>query len=124
MTGCKMREKRTPEEILQHHAKAVREGDLDAIAADYTNQSVLITAQRKYCGSDEIRYLFSELITALPKAQWSATRVFEDDVLFVQWTARSTRYIVTDGADTFIFRDGMIRIQTVHATFARVSFAP
>lgn len=115
---------RAPEDILNHHAKAVREGDLDAIVADYTDQSVLITAQRKYRGRDEIRYFFSELINALPEAQWTATRVFEDDVLFVQWTACSTRYIVTDGTDTFIFRDGMIRIQTVRATFARASFAP
>ena len=119
-----MQEKRTPEEILNHHAKAVRDGDLDAIAADYTDQSVLITAQRKYRGRNEIRYFFSELINALPEAQWSANRVFEDDVLFVQWAAQSARYIVTDGTDTFIFRDGMIRTQTVRATFVRASFAP
>ena len=115
---------RTPEEILEHHARAVRKGDLGEIALDYTDASVLITSERTYRGREEILYFFSELLDALPDAEWSATRVFEDDVLFVQWAAKSPRYTVTNGADTFVFRDGSIRIQTVQATFVRSSFAP
>ncbi|HEX2823656.1 MAG TPA: hypothetical protein VHO07_26355 [Streptosporangiaceae bacterium] len=49
---------RTPEEVFQHHAKALGAGDLDEIVADYAE----------------------------------------------------------DGIDTFVFRDGLIRVQTVRFT--------
>lgn len=115
---------RTPEEILEHHARAVREDDLDEIASDYTDTSVLITTERRYRGREEIVHFYSALLDALPEAEWSATRIFEDDVLFVRWRAKSDRYTVTDGVDTFVFHAGHIRVQTVHASFVLSKPAP
>ena len=36
--------------------------------------------------------------------------------MFIEWTADSAKASVDDGIDTFVFRDGMIRAQTVRYT--------
>jgi len=41
-------------------------------------------------------------------------------VLFIEWTATSAATKVEDGIDTFIFRDGMIRVQTVRYTVQKI----
>jgi hypothetical protein len=37
-------------------------------------------------------------------------------VLLVEWSAIGSQARITDGVDTFVFRDGEIRVQTVHFT--------
>jgi hypothetical protein len=37
-------------------------------------------------------------------------------VLFIAWSADSASMRVEDGIDTFVFRDGLIRVQTVRHT--------
>ena len=44
------------------------------------------------------------------------TQIFEDDLLFIEWSADSERTRVDDGIDTFVFRDGLIQGQTVRYT--------
>ena len=44
------------------------------------------------------------------------TQIFEGDVLFIEWSAQAEKTRVEDGIDTFVFRDGLIRVQTVRYT--------
>jgi hypothetical protein len=37
----------------------------------------------------------------------------EEDIMLLEWAASSSRNRVDDGIDTFVFRDGEIRVQTV-----------
>ena len=37
-------------------------------------------------------------------------------MLFIEWNAVSENTMADDGIDTFVFRDGMIRVQTVRYT--------
>ena len=37
-------------------------------------------------------------------------------MLFLEWAAVSSATKVEDGIDTFVFRDGLIRVQTVRYT--------
>ncbi len=83
---------------------------------DFDESSVLITLDRTYRGRNEIGDFYAWLMASLPNAVWTAKRVFEHNTLLVQWTAKSDRFTVNDGIDTFIFRDGMISVQTVRAT--------
>ena len=39
-------------------------------------------------------------------------RALADDVLYLEWKATGGGRRVEDGIDTFIFQDGMIRVQT------------
>jgi ketosteroid isomerase-like protein len=105
---------RTPEEVFQHHAQALGVGDLNEIVTDYADDAVLITPAGVLRGQDGIRAAFTQLLADVPNAAWAMrTQIYEGDVLFLEWAADSAKNRVEDGIDTFIFRDGLIRLQTV-----------
>jgi ketosteroid isomerase-like protein len=108
---------RTPEEVFQHHAEALGAGDLDEIVADYADDAVFITPAGIKRGQDGIREAFTQLLADVPNADWELpTQIYDGDVLFLEWAATSAATKVEDGIDTFIFRDGLIRLQTVRYT--------
>jgi ketosteroid isomerase-like protein len=105
---------RTPEEVFAHHAEALGAGDLDEIVADYADDAVFITPGGVLRGKDGIRAGFTQLLADVPNAAWQVpTQIYEGDVLFIEWKADAEKTRVEDGIDTFIFRDGQIRLQTV-----------
>jgi ketosteroid isomerase-like protein len=108
---------RTPMEVFAHHATALGAGDLDEIVADYADDAVFITPAGLLRGKDGIRSAFTQLLADVPEAAWELkTQIYEGDVLFLEWAADAENTRVEDGIDTFIFRDGMIRLQTVRYT--------
>jgi hypothetical protein len=108
---------RTPKEVFAHHGQALAAGDLEEIVADYTDDSVVITSAGVARGKDDIRQVFVKLLDDLPDAAWNLkTRIFDGDVLLLEWAAESAANRVDDGVDTFVFRDGMIWAQTVRYT--------
>ena len=108
---------RTPQEIFQHHATALIAGDIDGIVDDYADDAVFITPQGVQHGKDGVRAAFTALLADLPNATWDVPiQVFEDDVLFITWSAVSEKAQATDGVDTFVFRGDSIRVQTVRYT--------
>ncbi len=111
---------RTPEEVFQHHAAALGAGDLDEIVADYADDAVFITPAGVLRGKEGIRAAFTQLLADVPNADWALpTQIYEGDVLFLEWTADAEKTRVEDGIDTFIFRDGLIRLQTVRYSLQR-----
>ena len=105
---------RTPEEVFQHHAQVLIAGDLDGIVADYSDDAVFITPAGVRHGKDGVRAGFTQLLADVPNADWAVpTQIFEGDVLFIEWNAVSSDTRADDGIDTFVFRDGLIRAQTV-----------
>ena len=108
---------RTPEEVFQHHAQALGAGDLDEIVADYADDAFLITPSGVHRGQEGVRAAFVQLLADVPEAAWDLkTLIYEDDVLFLEWAADAAVTRVDDGIDTFVFRDGLIRVQTVRYT--------
>jgi ketosteroid isomerase-like protein len=111
---------RTPQEVFQHHAEVLIAGDIDGIVSDYTDDAVFITPAGVRRGKDGVREGFQQLLSDLPDAQWEVpTQVFEGDLLFIEWKATSASTRAEDGIDTFVFRDGLIRAQTVRYTVQR-----
>ena len=108
--------KRTPEETFGHHAQTLMAEDLDGILEDYTESSYLVNPSGVLHGKEVIRRFFADALTALPQAKWDVKTTYVEDILFLEWTADSSKGSVSDGVDTFIFKDGMISIQTVRAT--------
>ena len=105
---------RTPEEVFAHHAEALGAGDLDEIVADYADDAVFITSRGVLRGKEGVRAGFTELLSDLPNAAWALkTQIFDGDLLFLEWAADSAATYADDGVDTFVFRDGLIRVQTV-----------
>ena len=104
---------RTPEEIFAHHGETLGAEDLEGIISDYSDDAILIVQRNVYRGKDGARQVFTQLLSDVPQATWDLTTVFADDVLYLEWKAVGKGGKVDDGVDTFIFEDGMIRVQTV-----------
>ena len=113
---------RTPEEVFQHHAQALGAGDLDEIVADYSDDAVFISPSGVLRGQEGIRAAFTALLADVPNAAWDLkTQIYEGDVLFLEWTADAAATRIEDGIDTFVFRDGLIRVQTIRYTLQHKS---
>jgi hypothetical protein len=108
---------RTPEEIFGHHAAALTGADIDEIVADYSDDAVFVSPGGVLQGTAGVRKAFETLLALVPDARWDVpTAVYADDLLLIEWSARSALNDLIDGVDTFVFRDGMIRAQTVRYT--------
>ncbi len=108
---------RTPEEVFSHHAQVLGGEDLEGIVSDYSDDAVVICQGSTYRGKDGVREVFTKLLSDVPQARWQLpTTVFADDVMYLEWKAQSGAQRVDDGVDTFVFRDGQIRVQTVRYT--------
>jgi hypothetical protein len=114
--GAIMSDHRTPEEVFQHHGEVLLAGDIDGIVSDYSDDAIFISPDSLLRGKDGIRQAFVKLVGDVPEAQWELSTVFVDDILFLEWSAESAHTKVEDGIDTFVFRDGLIRVQTVRYT--------
>lgn len=114
-----MSDQRTPEEVFQHHGQVLGAGDIDGIVSDYSDDAIFIGPDGILRGKDGIRQAFVKLVGDVPNAQWELKTVFADDILFLEWSADSAHTRVEDGIDTFVFRDGLIRVQTVRYTLQR-----
>lgn len=109
---------RTPEEVFAHHGSTLGAGDLDGILEDYSDDAILIVQSRVHRGKEGAREVFTQLLADVPDAQWDLSTVFVDDVLYLEWRADAPGVgrRVDDGIDTFVFSDGLIRVQTVRYT--------
>jgi predicted SnoaL-like aldol condensation-catalyzing enzyme len=108
---------RSPQEVFGHHAQALGAEDLEEIVADYSDDAVFITPGGVQRGKDGIRQAFTKLLGEVPQATWDIkTTIYEDDILFLEWGAEGGGNRIQDGIDTFVFRDGLIRVQTVRYT--------
>ena len=112
---------RTPQEVFQHHAEALGAEDIDAIVSDYADDGIFMTPDGVLRGKDGVRRAFEKLTSEVPGARWELpTQLYEDDILLLEWKATSSESKIEDGIDTFVFRDGLIRVQTVRYTLQRI----
>ena len=112
---------RTAQEIFEHHATALLAGDIDGVVEDYADDALFITSGGVRRGKDGVREAFTTLLGKLPDAAWEVpVQVFEDDILYIEWSAVAEKSRVEDGVDTFVFRDGLIRVQTLFHTLEPV----
>ena len=112
-----MAARRSPQEVFNHHVQALGAEDLDEIVADYSDDAIFITPAGVLRGKNSIRQAFAGLLSEIPQATWDLkTTIFEDDILFLEWSAEGGGNRIQDAVDTFVFRDGLIRVQTVRYT--------
>ena len=111
---------RTPQEIFKHHAETLLAGDLDGVVSDYSEDAVILSPGGVKRGKEGVRETFVNLLADLPSAKWELpTVLFEGDTLFLEWKATAEASYADDGVDTFVFRDGLIRLQTVRYTLKK-----
>jgi hypothetical protein len=110
-------------EVLDHHWEAFIQNDMEAVMADYTEESVLITPDKTYKGLDEIRTNFENAFKAFPQDQTAFQlnkSVVEGDVAYILWQAKTPSFNLSYATDTFVIRGGKI----ISQTYAGVTDAP
>lgn len=101
--------------VLDHHWQAFIQNDLEAVMADYSEESVLITPDATYKGLTEIRKNFENAFAKFPKAGTTfqlSKSVVDRDVSYILWQAKTPTFNLSFGTDTFVVRDGKIISQT------------
>jgi hypothetical protein len=101
--------------LLARHIGSFRDNDLDTVMSDYTDESVLVTADATYAGSTQIRAFFAGLFPQFPKhgTLFVLDRmIIEGGIAFIVWHADTPTLRVPLASDTFVFKDGKIHRQT------------
>jgi len=108
---------RSPQEVFGHHAQALGAEDLEEIVADKSDDALFITPAGVQRGKDGIRQAFAKLLGEVPQATWDIkTTSYETTSCYWSGGAEGGGNRIQDGIDTFAFRDGLIRVQTVRYT--------
>jgi len=109
---------RSPQEILSAHFLAVKAGDIPGLIKDYDEDAILITPSGVMEGRANLEQAFHQLMATLPNAELTATSTtFGGDGVLLLWTATSPAGTISDGVDTFVFADDVIKLQTSSFTF-------
>ena len=106
----------TAEAVFAEHSRALRAEKLEELVNTFHDDAIVIANKKVYRGLEGVRQVFRRLLSEVPHAQWEVDRVWADDVLYIEWKARSEGGQIDDGIDTMIFRDGKIHVQTIHYT--------
>jgi len=110
--------------LLMHHLASFTDNDLDAVVSDYTDESVLVTADATYSGRAAIRGFFADLIREFPrrKTRFDLDRlVVNEGLALIVWHATTPTLNVPLGTDTFVLKDGKILRQTLVGQLQRRS---
>lgn len=112
---------RATEAVLEDHLWRSRHGTIDEdLRWNYAEDVILLTSKGRFRGHDGMRQLNETLLSELPGATFEyRTLLVEGEVGFLEWTARSEAARVTDGADSYVVRQGRIVAQTIHYTLRR-----
>ena len=101
--------------VLQNHLRAARVG-VDAVMQDYSDRSVLITADGTYRGLDEIRRFFTALFGTLPAGFFDGLKMIRQEIVgevaYILWERLP---ILSQATDTFVVREDKILFQTFTA---------
>lgn len=110
---------KTTQAVLQRHLQSAGES-VDAVMADYLEESILITPEATHRGMAEIRSFFSELLEGGTKGFLGAFKMKRVEVTgelaYILWEAEPWFSFATD---TIVVRDGKIVLQTFAAHTAR-----
>ena len=101
--------------VLQRHLQSAGQS-VDAVMADYIDESVLITHEATYRGLAQIRSFFTELLEGGSKGFLGTFEMKRLEVVgelaFILWEAKPWFSFATD---TLLVRDGKILLQTFAA---------
>jgi ketosteroid isomerase-like protein len=109
----------TPEQVLEVHVQAVLNGNMEALRQDYTEESVLMTANGSFKGLDAIEGEFRNLLAAFPNGFTinPIKQVVDGENILLVWSGDSEDIDIVLAVDTFVIRDGKIMLQTAAGHF-------
>jgi hypothetical protein len=101
--------------VFDRHLQLGVAGDFERdLAENYSPDVLLFCEQGLMRGHQAIRESATRLLLQLPQAYFEFdTRIVVEDYAYLVWKARSDRFQVDVGADTFVIRDGLIQMQSI-----------
>ena len=109
---------KSTKEVLEHHQKALKQGDINEVMSDYAPGAVLLTKDGILKGNEAIRHLFETFIAEFAKPGTKLNRkqqLVDGDYAYVVWTAETTDNVYEMATDTFVVREGKIVAQSFTA---------
>ena len=105
-------------DILDHHLKAIEQGDVNAVLSDYAPDAVLFRSDGVFKGVDAIRPVFEKFIADFqtPGATTKTNqRLVTGDYAYMLWTGETADNVYELAADTFTLKEGKIVAQSFTA---------
>ncbi|MEL7036506.1 MAG: nuclear transport factor 2 family protein [Cyanobacteria bacterium J06592_8] len=102
--------------VWQHHIQAWDAVDLDAIMADYSEDSILILNNTVKKGIEPVRNVFANLFDLFSKGQNIIDpEVIEEEVIYITWhfTPEAEGGTCYFGTDSFVVQNSIIKYQTI-----------
>jgi len=106
--------------IFDKHVAAFNSGSLDAVLDDFSEQSIVITADGVFEGLTQIRNVYRNLLAEFGVIDHGDSAGFtfdvtlvRDDMLVINWHAQSINYVFPYGTDTFVCRNGKVHRQSI-----------
>jgi hypothetical protein len=117
---------RSSREVLEDHLRLAEEGKLEEdLARNYAEDLVLLCTDGVLRGLEAARASAKSLEAQLPHARFEYRTVLVDgESGFLEWRATSDSCRVEDGVDSYLIRDGRIRVQTIHYTLLPAADLP
>ena len=104
-----------PDEVFEDHLRLRSLGDLETdLERNYANDVIVLCELGALKGRAAIRKSARRLSLQLPDAVFQfPVKLVRGEHAFLVWKARSQRFEVEDGADSFVIRGGRIVAQTI-----------
>ena len=117
---------RTTHEVMAAHLENRRDGRVLADLEDnYTDDVVVMSHLGHFRGRHAVEALATLLDEQLKDVDFFYNSVFVDgSYAFLQWSAHGQDLHVSDGADSFVVRDGRICMQTIYYSLSTNPGAP
>jgi ketosteroid isomerase-like protein len=109
---------RTALQVWEAHLAAIQSGNPALIACDYADDATVIMTGQVISGKANVLTGLESFAGQLGGVIPTVDAVTNSgQVVLVNYHLNTTHLIIPDGADTYVIRDGLIRYQTVNATF-------
>jgi ketosteroid isomerase-like protein len=104
---------RTTQEVFEVHQEAIEKLDLEALAAGYAEDAVLLTIDGSFIGREAILVgFFQPIMAQFPDMKINFEKVaYEEDLCLLQWSAEASAVTIPRGTAVFLIRDGLIQRQ-------------
>ena len=95
------------------HVRALSDGDIDAVVADYAEDAVMVANGDVYRGREAMRALFARSVdNNILDLDLTTEVATEGHVVYVSWRARRDGEPDLAGVDTFVVTDELITTHT------------
>jgi hypothetical protein len=107
---------RTTEEVLYDHLELAKQGDWQTdLKRNFSEACVLLTNYGVFEGFEGIKQKIRLLHEHLPNATYEYKQILvHGEMGFLVWTGDSDTNTVSDGADSYLVRNGKVEVMTIH----------